>query len=220
MAARLAGAVVNEAPVAFVQVNLGFHEARQIGDLSGRAYCLGFYLACEANFMTKRVTTKVAQIADDLEWDCSHETVRRALTELRDQGFVEYDVRPGERRGYGITVTPKLVYDKSTSTRPPHDLQVKPVTSVEVTSTSTSTSRPDEIPSVGDDEAHSEGVPPPHEPPHETGGQERSRYRKKEPRPVKEEDEGRLDWARFTASRFGIEVPEKVGPDEIPGGSG
>lgn len=165
---------------AFVQINLGFHEARQRGDISGGSYCLGLHLACEANYFTKRVTTPITRLIDDLEWDCVPETVRRRLAELREHGFVEYDVRAGQRRGYAITVTSKLVYDKTTSTRPPHDLLVEDPFRVEVTSTSTSTGTLGESSAMPDVDTGTGSGEPPQKPPQDRGVQERRRHRKKE----------------------------------------
>lgn len=120
------GVTVSDTPIAFVQINLEFYEARQTGEITGRAYCLGLHLACGANYVTKRATTSVAQLLDDLGWDCSDETVRRHLAELRDHGFIDFEMGQGQRRGYAITVTPRLVYER-TSTRLPHDFLVEGV---------------------------------------------------------------------------------------------
>lgn len=168
----------SDTPIAIVQVNLEFHEARQIGTISGRAYCLGLHLACEANYVTKRATTSVARLRDDLGWDCSDETVRRHLAELRDGGFIAYDMGQGQRRGYTIAVTPKVIY-QATSTRLPHDSLVERGDLVEVTSTETSTdpsAGPDEIPDGNTESALSQR---PNSLPQPRVGQERSRDRKK-----------------------------------------
>ena len=120
------GVTVSDTPIAFVQINLEFYEARQTGEITGRAYCLGLHLACEANYVTKRATTSVARLLDDLGWDCSDETVRRYLAELRELGFIDFEMGQGQRRGYTITVTSRLLYER-TSTRLPHDFLVEGV---------------------------------------------------------------------------------------------
>jgi hypothetical protein len=157
---------------AFVQINLEFHEARQRGDISGGAYSLGLYLACEANYFTKRTLTTLPRIADDLEWECSMETVRRRLTELREHGFIAYDVKRGSPRGYPIQVTEKLLYNRDlhkTST----DLHTEDPFRVEVSSSPTSTEAPVESREKSDGETLSPASQPPHRPPQEGGVQER-----------------------------------------------
>jgi hypothetical protein len=179
MGRRGVGVTVSDTSIAFVQINLDFHEARQTGEITGRAYCLGLHLACEANYVTKRATTSVARLLDDLGWDCSDETVRRYLAELRELGFIDFEMGQGQRRGYTITVTSRLLYER-TSTRLPHDFLVEGGDFVEVTSTETSTdptAGPDQIP---DGDARSALSQPPHRLPHRGLGQERSRSRKKE----------------------------------------
>lgn len=154
---------------AFVQINLGFHEARQRGDISGGAYSLGLYLACEANFFTRRVTTTLVRIVDDLEAACTTRTMLRRLNELREHGFIEFESHPGQRRGYPIQVTGKLVY----GTRPRHDLDTEDPFRDEVTSTATSTREPAESAATPDGNTESRSLEPRHAPRHARGLQER-----------------------------------------------
>lgn len=166
---------------AFVQIDLEFHEALLAHEISSEEYALGVYLACEASFFTKRVTTSLARLIDDLEWDCSSDTAGRRLAKLEEQGFIAYDVKRGARR-YSITVTSRLLYDRATSAPPPHHLRKTDPTFAELASAETSATTVAQVPGIPDPERDTVQVEPPLKPPQEEDLQERYRQERENPR--------------------------------------
>jgi hypothetical protein len=47
----------------------------------------------------------VTSLAQRLVWEKHERTLKRALANLRDGGWIEYDVRAGQRRPYVVVLT-------------------------------------------------------------------------------------------------------------------
>jgi hypothetical protein len=65
-------------------------------------------------------------------WPKSDDTLRRVLQALQSKGWIEFDVRQGQRRPYGIRLTGLLC--RRNETRLPHDLRKIDPEFAEVTS--------------------------------------------------------------------------------------
>ena len=98
-------------------------EAVKARDLRFRAFALLMFILGAVDFRSGRLTVTLRALADGCGWDLSLDWLRKTLGELRAQGWIDYESRPGQQRPYVITLraaavtsdTPSATRTRSTS---------------------------------------------------------------------------------------------------------
>src|SRR5687768_11908791 len=79
--------------------------ALERGDVGLDEFAVGAYLVCKVDHETRELAVTVTSLAESLSWQKTERALKRALANLREGGWVTYDVRPGQRRPYVIRLT-------------------------------------------------------------------------------------------------------------------
>jgi hypothetical protein len=83
---------------------LRFLWALERGNVGLDEFAVGAYLVCAADHETRELAATVTSLAERLSWAKHERTLKRALANLREGDWIDYDVRTG-RRPYVITLT-------------------------------------------------------------------------------------------------------------------
>ena len=128
----------------FARVPVRLLDDVQAGRLPFAAVALFAFLHARRNLRTNVLVRTLSVLADETSYPHGHEQLRRELRALREAGWIDFDVRPGQRRPWEITVRhgaelaparATAANSDPTSTRPPPDLHPTSVLTEEVTST-------------------------------------------------------------------------------------
>ena len=114
----------------YVELPRRFHDATRRGEINGRQYLLGCFLAGEVHFKTGEVSLTLRALADSCDWQWSDRTLLRDLHVLRP-AWIEFQVGQGQRRPYVFSLTG--LRRRETAVR--HDFDTETPSSDEVTST-------------------------------------------------------------------------------------
>jgi hypothetical protein len=111
----------------YFEVPRRFHDATRRGEVNGRQYLLGCYLAGEVHFQTGEVSLTLRALADGCDWQWSEDTLLRDLRALRP-AWIDFEVGQGQRQPYVFRLTglrrreTQLPQDFRTETRSPAEV--------------------------------------------------------------------------------------------------
>jgi hypothetical protein len=88
----------------YVEVPRRFHDATRRGEVNGRQYLLGCYLAGEVHFQTGEVSLTLRALADGCDWQWSDDTLVNDLKPLRP-AWIDFKISQGQRRPYVFRLT-------------------------------------------------------------------------------------------------------------------
>jgi hypothetical protein len=88
-------------------------DALERGDLNFAEFGLLCWLECRANHRKTppEFTGTLNTIADAVDWQETDEWLRQCLVRLRDGGWIDYEVRPGQRKPFVIRLLASQVHD-------------------------------------------------------------------------------------------------------------
>jgi hypothetical protein len=134
------GSVANHYGVErFGRIPLRVADALEQGDIDLAEFALLCWFESRANHRKNppELIATAARIMDAVAWEWSDETLRRKMIHLKDDEWIDYDVKPGSRKPYVIRLLKSRVDGdlEPTSTRPPHELHIGGPPDVELTST-------------------------------------------------------------------------------------
>jgi hypothetical protein len=115
----------------FVSIPRRFYAAHQRGDLNGRQFLLGCYLAGAIDFRTGEVALTTRALEDGIGWEWSRDTLLRDLKKLRAD-WIDFETKQGQRERHVFRLTGLRVGDDEGSLPP--DFRTANPSPAEVTS--------------------------------------------------------------------------------------
>lgn len=88
----------------FGRVPYDFVVALEQGEIGLDEWAVGTFLLCRADWFRNRAIYTLRALADAIGWRKSTEALRQSLGQLRDGGWINYEVRKGMRSPYVISL--------------------------------------------------------------------------------------------------------------------